>query len=112
MSKTTDEVKLRNQIVKYSVGSLFKIYTNKTYKLDIVTDPTGKTLLKDATSGLPVVDIDNEVLIRNEMLKMAKERNYIGSTSTDLSLVPPPLVHDLLVKSIETLKKAKTIVIP
>ena len=102
MSKTTDEVKLRNQIVKYSVGSLFKIYTHKTLKVD-PSDPSGIRM---------ITDVDNEPLIRAEMLKMGKQINYIGSSSTDLSLVPPPLVHDLLVKSIETLKKAKTIVIP
>jgi hypothetical protein len=95
MSTPTDEVKLRNQIVKYSVGTLFKIYTHKVV---------------DKTTG--AVTSNNEPLIMAEMLKMAKSRNYISASSTDLSLVPPPLVHDLLVKSIETLKKAGTIIIP
>ncbi len=98
---STDEIKLRNQIVKFSVGTLFKIYTHKTYK----TDPT-------TGSPTTTVDIDNEALIRKEMIDMGKSRNYISSTSNDLSLVPPPLVHDLLVKSIDKLKAAKTIVIP
>jgi hypothetical protein len=95
MSTTTDEVKLRNHIVKYSVGTLFKIYTHKVV---------------DKASG--TITHNNEPLIMAEMLKMAKSRNYISATSTDLSLVPPPLVHDLLVKSIDALKIAKTIVIP
>ena len=46
------------------------------------------------------------------MIEMGKSRNYISSTSNDLSLVPPPLVHDLLVKSIDKLKATGTIVIP
>ena len=88
MSKVTDEIKLRNHIVKYSVGTLFKIYTHKG---------TG---------------FDNETVIRKEMLNMAKSRNYISGTATDLSLVPPPLVHDLLVKSIDKLKKSGGITMP
>ena len=99
---STDEIKLRNQIVKFSVGTLFKIYTHKTYKPD-PTDPTDKK---------QIINVDNEALIRKEMIEMGKSRNYISSTSNDLSLVPPPLVHDLLVKSIDKLKAAKTIVIP
>jgi hypothetical protein len=95
MSTPTDEVKLRNQIVKYSVGTLFKIYTHK------VIDPVSSA-----------VTHNNEPIIMAEMLKMAKSRNYISASSTDLSLVPPPLVHDLLVKSIDTLKKAGSIIIP
>ncbi len=100
-TKPTDEVKLRNYIVKYSVGSLFKIYTYKTYK-------------PDPTTGAPTttIDHDNEPLISDEMLKLARARKYIGSTSTDLSLVPPPLVHDLLVKSIDKLKADKKILPP
>lgn len=81
---TPEELKLRNHIVKYSVGTLFKIYTHP----------------------------DNEEKIMKEMLILAKSKNYILPLSTNLSTVPPPLVHYLLVKTIDKLKNENQITIP
>ncbi len=83
MAKPSSDIEIRNYISKYAMANILQLYIKN----------------------------DNEKILKPLLIKFAREKNYIGAKSDDLSKIPPFMFHEILMKAINEAKIKKTYVI-